>query len=367
MRQTLKKLYVAVFFMYFVVYAMAGPYRSDPGINGYIGPDYKHANPITTDPNVVVNPIFQQWAASVWDYSPAKDGDGTDSLWKDSSKSLGPATGDVMDIVSLGELTGPEIVDGNEPGAITLYFAEPVEEDSGYEIAVFENAFVSNYNTDDGSISGQSFCELGFVEVSSNGVDFARFNSVSLTPAPQGPQVHATIDVTNFYRLAGKHPNAYGFCVGTPFDLAWLGDNPLVTAGIVDINNIRYVRIVDIPGGGFYDDNAPFHIDPLSWPLWDYYPQPNPIYDPHPTSGSGGFDLDAVGTLHPQQYSADINLDGMVDFGDFALLAGAHQSRFGDPNYVERANLNVPGDFEVTVEDAVVFCSQWLSRESWRQ
>ncbi len=351
----------------FCASVFAGPYGYDLGINGYVGPDYKHANPITTDPNVVVNPIFSQWAFSVVDYSPAKDGEGTDSVWKVPAKALGPATGDVIDVVALGELTGPEIADGNEPGAITLYFADPILNDAGYEIAVFENAFVSNYNTEDGSIAGQSFCELGFVEVSSNGVDFARFNSVSLTPAPQATQVHATIDVTDFYRFAGKHPNAYGVCVGTPFDLEWLAGNPLVTAGFVDLNNIRYVRIVDVPGGGFYDDSAVFHIDPLTWPSWDTYPQVNPIYDPHPTSGSGGFDLDAVGVLKPQQYSGDINLDGLVNFQDFALLAGANQSRFGDPNYIERADLDLPKDFEVTVEDAAPFCGQWLSKESWRE
>ena len=93
----------------------------------------------------------------------------------------GPATGDRLDIVSLGDLDQSQIGAGIEPGQITVTFTEPVSDGVGYDFAIFENGLVSNANYSTGSVTGQMFAELGYVEVSSNGVDFVRFPSVSLT------------------------------------------------------------------------------------------------------------------------------------------------------------------------------------------
>ena len=52
-------------------------------------------------------------------------------------------------------------------------------------------------------------------------------------------------------------------------------------AGLVDLNDINYIKIVDIPGSGdFFDSEG------------------NPIYDAWVTWGSGGVDLEAVGAIN---------------------------------------------------------------------
>jgi hypothetical protein len=206
--------------------------------------------------------------------------------------------------------------------------------------------------------------ELAFVEVSSNGQDFVRFPAVSVTPRPTGS--YGTVEMDDVHNLAGKHPNAYGVCVGTPFDLSDLADHPDVVAGKVDLGAIRYVRIVDIPGSGDFSDDAVQHVLPDAGPLWRNYPENHPIYDQWPTWGSGGFDLEAVGVLHEQQYSADINLDGTVDHGDLSLLAAAWQNRFGQDRWNARCDLSKPGNLSVDVYDFAVFAAQWRGVESWR-
>ena len=55
----------------------------------------------------------------------------------------------------------------------------------------------------------------------------------------------------------------------------------LVLDGTVDLNDITFVRIVDILGSGDFRDS-----------------EGNPILDNWPTTGSGGFDLRAVGAFH---------------------------------------------------------------------
>jgi len=77
--------------------------------------------------------------------------------------------------------------------------------------------------------------------------------------------------------LAGKY--RVGF--GGPFDLALLRYRPLVQAGHVDLSRITHVRLVDVVGDGATVDSFG-----------------HPIYDPYPTVGSGGFDLEAIGVLH---------------------------------------------------------------------
>ena len=92
-----------------------------------------------------------------------------------------------------------------------LSFTETIRDQNGYDFAVFENDF--RYIGED-----KYFCEFGYVEVSSDGVNFARFPSVSLTAGRVG--AYGTVDITNVYNLAGKHPNEGIEYTGTPFDLS---------------------------------------------------------------------------------------------------------------------------------------------------
>jgi hypothetical protein len=349
---------VQVIVLVISVFAYAGPY-TEPGVNGYIGEDRRHADP--ADPNAVINPIFRSWATSVVSYEHAP---GVLAVWGDPNKALGPATGDYLDVVSLGDLDQGQIGQGVGPGQITLSFSEAIRDCNGYDFVVFENGLVSLINTGGGSIKGQMFAELGYVEVSSNGVDFVRFPSVSLTEGLVG--MYGTIEISDVYNLAGKHPNGNGVCVGTPFDLREIAGQDNVLSGVVDINNINYVRIVDIPGSGDFEDEAVEHIDPHSWPFWDFYTNSHPIYDAWVTFESGGVDLEAVGVLEEQNYSADINLDGMVDMSDFVLFGSAWGSCFGDVNWIGRCDLAEPRNYVIDSFDLAVFSAQWLRVEAWR-
>ncbi|UCE99308.1 MAG: hypothetical protein JSV82_09125 [Planctomycetota bacterium] len=338
--------------------SMAGPY-TEAGVNGYIGDHWRHADPC--DANAIVNPIFQGWAIGVVSYSPAP---GVDSQWSDPNKALGPAMGDYTDIVSLGDLDVNAINDGCEPGWITLSFSETIRDRAGYDFAIFENGFISDYDTSGGSVAGEMFAELGYVEVSSDGSNFVRFPAVSLTPGPVGS--YGTLEISDVFRLVGKHPNAAGVCTGTLFDLGDIADDPCVVSGVVDINNINYVRIVDIPGSGDFKDEAVKHIDPNSWPSWDNFDVNHPIYDAWMTFGSGGLDLEAVGVLREQKYSADINLDGVVDMFDFALFGSAWRNHFGSGDWISRSDLAEPRDLVIDEFDLCEFTKQWLGKESWR-
>jgi len=148
--------------------------------------------------------------------------------------------------------------------------------------------------------------------------------------------------------------------------LSDIADDPNVVSGIVDINNISYVRIVDIPGSGDFYDEAIEYIDPDSWPDWADYDANHPIYDAWLTYGSGGLDLEAIGVLREQRFSADINLDGVVDFCDFAVFAYVWGGHFGGANWVMRCDLAEPKDLVIDELDLAEFSEQWLGKERWR-
>ncbi|MBN1126074.1 MAG: hypothetical protein JXA82_13790 [Sedimentisphaerales bacterium] len=348
----------------------AGPY-TDPGIIAYL---VSEGGSIQSgeDPNFVLHPIFRGWATGWKDYMPSDDILVDNGEWGDPKKALGSVTGNNYDIVSLGDLDAEEIAIGKPPGTITLIFGDPnvpddpngvIRNSRGYDFAVFENAFVSLNTFPSGSITGQMFAELAFVEVSSDGEHFARFPSVSLTESAVGR--YGTIQISDVHNLAGKHPNSYKLSMGTPFDLSDLLDHPLVLQGLVDLGRVRYVRLVDIPGTGDWRDEAPLFVDPTLGIDRQSYASDHPIYDVWLTFGSGGFDLEAVGVLHEQRYAADINLDGTVDFQDFALLSGAYRTQFGQAAYSSRCDM-ADQDLRVTPADLIAFSQEWLCEEEWR-
>jgi hypothetical protein len=358
MMKNVSALKVFIVFVCMGQIVKAGPYN-EPGISGYVGPDGKHASP--SGPNAVLNPIFRGWATDVASYEPTPD---VDDYWKDLTKALGQVTGDNYDIVSLGDLTQDEINQGVPEGWITLVFGDPCEpndpshirDQNGYDFVVFENGFRYADNA--------YFCELGYVDVSSDGVGFARFPSVSLTPGLVG--AYGTVDITDICNLAGKHPNNSVECTGTPFDLNELKNEPNVQNGLVDLNDIAYVRIVDIPGSGDFNDTARKLTDPCTWPNWGYYDANHPVYDAWWTWGSGGFDLEAIGVLHPQQYCGDINLDGIVDYEDLEILAQGWLRQFGQDGWIARCDIAKPKDLIVNFKDFAVFAEDWLKVEQWR-
>ncbi len=188
---------------------------------------------------------FIAWASG---HSSLSYGSGVDAAWRTPAKGYGPAGTDLYHIVCLGN-----------GGRITMHFPHPIRDGGGADFAVFENSF------------SDGFLELAFVEVSSDGTNFTRFPAVSLTANPVG-DFGTGMNPTDLSGLAGKY--RLGF--GTPFDLADLPDSPAL-----DKQNVRFVRIADIIGNGNTKDSGG-----------------NPIYDPTPTIGSGGFDLDAIGVIH---------------------------------------------------------------------
>jgi hypothetical protein len=179
-------------------------------------------------------------------------------------------------------------------GFITLYFDAGIGDGIGNDFAVFENGFV-----DQGS--GFFFGEFAFVEVSTDGLDFARFPATSLQASPVG--AFAVVDPTDYHNLAGDQ--LIGF--GTGFDLGDLWDDPLVQNATLDLTDVRFVRIVDVIGDGSTVDQAS-----------------EPIYDPYATAfASGGFDAEAVGVLHtaPEPRSVQLLAVGV------AALIGAARAR----------------------------------------
>lgn len=231
----------------------------------------------------VVNPLFFGWADSIASYSPAP---GVSGGWMVTSLALGEVTGEYYEVVSLGDLydetnpppSNPEsfgFTGEDLPGSITVTLDRPLSNLSGADFAVFENGIISNGST---GVAGEIFGELAFVEVSSDGVNFVRFPAHSQTPSLVG--AYGSIDPTNIFNLVGKHVNAGGDSWGTPFDLASITSDPLVIDGTVDLTAITQIRLVDIPGNGFFKDA--FN---------------NPIYDPWVTWSSGGADIEALGII----------------------------------------------------------------------
>lgn len=252
------------------------PDKIDAGIPGFIGSDGDGK----VTPNNVVNPLFVAWATDVVDYSPTP---GVENPWRSPEKALGEVarTDNFRDIVSLGDLDENQIEAGVSPGEITLSFDSGIRNGEGADFAVFENGFDNR---------GGIFGELAYLEVSSDGVNFARFASDSLTREPVPAQ--GVLDPTGIYNLAGKHTNNafefngqfLGSSWGTPFDLETLANHELVTNSKVDLHAIRYVKVIDIPGNGSF-------LDSFNKPIYDPFPTTSPII-------SGGFDLEAIGVIH---------------------------------------------------------------------
>lgn len=225
-------------------------------------------------------------------FAPAQDKPGTTAMYADSSAFVAWATGCVAEPGPMN-ITNPSagmagagwpasnvigypqgtmgVTCLGDGGMATVTFASPICNRPGPDFAVFENGFANAQNLD------MWFLELGFVEVSSDGVNFFRFPAVSYVQTETQLGGAGCIDPAQIHNFASK----YGAMYGTPFELDEIPDDPLLNK-----NNITHVRIVDVVGC----------IQPE---YCTYDSQGHIVNDPWPTPfASCGMDLDAVGVIH---------------------------------------------------------------------
>lgn len=220
-------------------------------------------------------------------YPPQAGTEGTTAISKNSTAFVGWATGVAVirgyvqisdpsithngsNYASYGEpedatgMPGADAVSLGDGGTAVVTFASPVGNGEGFDFAVFENG-------------SDTFLELAFVEVSSDGVHYFRFPSHSETQAETPIGGFGALDARNLNNLAGKYRVDYG----TPFDLSDLPDTDLLNK-----NSITHVKIIDVVGS--LEETYVTH-DSLG----------NKVNDPYPTPFySSGFDLTGVGVIH---------------------------------------------------------------------
>jgi hypothetical protein len=229
------------------------------------GSEYEPFYPVSKDSIDLI-----AWATGWEDYIV---GTNVDPIWQMPEEALGEAEGTSYDIVCLGR-----------GGKITMTFENGIKNGNGWDFAVFENSEIFNEETNKG------FLELAYVEVSSDGVHFVRFDTISFQDLVGA---YGLVDNTLIHNIAGKYMMGFG----TPFDLSDLAYKTEVISGQVNLNRIFYVRIVDIVGDGSCPQNNPP-------PPPDWGADGKPIYDPYPTAGSAGFDLDAIGVRYEAKNNA---------------------------------------------------------------
>ncbi|MBL8738749.1 MAG: hypothetical protein JNL12_20135 [Planctomycetes bacterium] len=200
-----------------------------------------------------------------------------------SSNTNGNAGGGIFDPTqALGAPLGATHVHSlGIGGALTLEFTPPIVDRPGADLMVAENPFRLAGN------ETNTFAEVAFVEVSSNGVDFVRFPA-RYFGAPSSPGAFGTMPVGAYANLAGQTPMLATSPGADPLDLVEAGGDAfdlgdllgesLVVAGLVDLQAVRYVRLVDVPSGAVSDSVGATIFD----------------------AGSGSADIDAVTAVHQQ-------------------------------------------------------------------
>ena len=207
---------------------------------------------------------FIDWAESCFVSSGYINIADTNQFYEESNKAN---FGEAIDATQFPDNIVVSLGDGGEA---ILTFAKPIVNGQGNDFAVFENSF------------NNTFLELAFVEVSSDGINYFRFPSSSQTQTASQIESFGELDAVKLNNLAGKYRGGYG----TPFDLEELKDK----SNLLDINNITHVKVVDVVGCidcafGSFDSNG------------------NKVNDPWPTAfWTGGFDLDAVGVIHNSEH-----------------------------------------------------------------
>ena len=241
-------------------------------------------------------------------FPPAAGQEGSTAISKDSSIFIGYAVtcevergykdislpdsgfvnhGEVSNALGLADNIVLSLGDG---GVATLGFHVPICNGEGFDFCVFENAL------------NDTFLELAFVEVSSDGENFFRFPATSLTQTEIQTETFGATMPEKINNLAGKYRLYYG----TPFDLEEMKNIP----GL-NVDSITQIKIIDVVGS-IDDDFA------------TYDSQGNKINDPWPTPfASGGFDLDAIGVIH-NLFNQDIGENKKTDFRVFPNPVSNH-------------------------------------------
>ncbi len=206
-------------------------------------------------------------------------------------------------------------------GSIVLTFDKPITDGSGYDFAVF------------GDSPEDDRLELAYVEVSSDGVNFVRFDNESLNNG----NTYGTSDPSLIAGFAGKYRLGYGTC----FDLSSLKNKNEVKDGTLNILRITHVKITDVHGG--FDRDA----------------QGNMIYDAYYSleSSRAGFDLDAVGVIHEACAAGDVNNDVDVNLKD-AVLTLKILSDISAGNICISADVN--GDMKIGIEELLYILRKTL-------
>ncbi|HKC67715.1 MAG TPA: T9SS type A sorting domain-containing protein [Bacteroidia bacterium] len=222
---------------------------------------------------------------AVAQFAPPQGQTGSTAMYKDSSAfvawaSMCKITRGLQDMsnassgfASVGDSSSAiNIADGNvvslgDGGYAICTFQNDIYDGPGYDFAVFENSFDGNY------------LEFGFVEVSSDGINFFRFPATSNTQDTLQTGSFGYSDATKVNNLAGKYITQYG----TPFDLSEMQG---ITG--LDINHITHIKVIDVVGS-------------INTTYATYDKNNNKVNDPWPTPyASCGFDLDAVGVINQQ-------------------------------------------------------------------
>lgn len=163
-------------------------------------------------------------------------------------------------------------------GWLTLGFGVTIANGPGADFLVAENPFHIGF--------ADTYAEVAFVEVSSNGVDFARFPSAYFGPQVE-PGAFGSVIVGSYANLTGQTPVRAASSPsvdpqdvveagGDAFDLADLATHPLVLQNLVDLDAITQVRIVDARSGIDQDSRGVLVRD----------------------AGTNGADIDAVTVIH---------------------------------------------------------------------
>lgn len=240
-------------------------------------------------------------------YSPSANLDGSNAIFADSSIIISWADScivergfvDISDTnftynennrASYGEaLFATQKADNytvslGDGGSAILYFETPIVNGIGNDFVVFENALT------------QDFLELAFVEVSSDGINFYRFPSHSLTQNQVQISSFGSLNTEKIHNLAGKYEAFYG----TPFNL----DDLDVSANL-NLDSICYVKVVDVIGN-------------INMPYANFDIDSNIINDPWPTPfNTCGFDLDAVGVINNKNSLGINNTENVISIKIF--------------------------------------------------
>jgi hypothetical protein len=235
--------------------------------------------------------------------------------WQDVSQpNLGYATVG-NDLSPIGNAATNGIVSLGDGGAAICTFQHPIQNGAGADFAVFENGFDDN------------FLELALVEVSTDGVHYARFKAHSLTDTTTQTGSFGYTDPTKINNLAGKYRGGYG----TPFDLQELENDVFI-----DINNINFVKIIDVVGS----------TNP-AYAMRDGFG--NKINDPWATPfASSGFDLHGIGVLH-ENTNVATQLENAQKSANFTVFPNPAQRG----NVVFLTNNNLAKNYTVKIFDAL--------------